>query len=1017
MIQRTGLRINFNQGLDTKTDPFQVAPGRFLSLENSVFTKTGRLQKRNGYGNLPSLISSASYATTFNGDLTAIGSTLQALPTNSTKWYSKGSLQPASLSVLPIIRNNLNQTQADSAIAPNGFVCTVYSETDGTTISYKYVVADSTTGQNIIAPTALAADPVLGTPKVFLLGFYFVIVYTNHPSAYNLKYIAVSVNDPSIVTAPATISTSYTPSASIAFDGAVLGNSLYLAWNGAAASGVKMAFLTSTLSLSSTTNPDPSHQATIMSVCVDQTNSTIWASYYDSGTSNGYSIAVSPQLALLASFPAHIITTGTILNIASAAQSGVATVFYETSHTDNGVQTNFVSYVTVTQSNAAVSAAVVSLRSVGLASKAFIINGIIYYFCAYSSPFQPTYFLVNGTLSTSALPNILGKLAYENGGGYLATGVPSVSVDGTRLSVPYLFKDLVQALNNSNAAGTTVTNSVYSQTGINLATFDLTSDGIVSAEIGSNLNITGGLTWAYDGYSIVEQGFNVWPEPILNTANTTTGGHMTAQIYFYVATYEWTDNQGNAFRSAPGVPIEVDRSGTGTSTCTSSITIPTLRLTSKTSNPVKIVLYRWSTANQTFYQTTSITAPTLNSTTVDSVTIVDDNADTSIVGNNILYTTGGVIENIGPPSFKSMWLFDDRMWGIDSEDDNLLWNSKQVIEATPVEMSDLLTVYVAPNIGAQGPSGGLKCGSPMDDKNVLFKASSILYFNGTGPDNTGANSQYSQPVLITSTVGCSNQKSVVFMPQGLMFEFQSEAGNQIWLLGRDLATKYIGADVEGLTQNATVQSAVNIPGTNQVRFTLSSGITLIYDYYQGQWGSFVNVPAVSSTLYQGLHTYIDQYGKVFQETPGLYLDGSSPVLMSFVTSWISLAGISGYERIYDLYILGQYFSPHDLIVDMAYDFNPSTSHRVDIDPNPTNFSSAVPSSFGIPTPAGAPGDIEQWRVHAKRQLCQSFQISVQEVFNASYGATAGAGFALSGLNCRIGIKKGARPIPGASSAG
>ena len=83
-------------------------------------------------------------------------------------------------------------------------------------------------------------------------------------------------------------------------------------------------------------------------------------------------------------------------------------------------------------------------------------------------------------------------------------------------------------------------------------------------------------------------------------------------------------------------------------------------------------------------------------------------------------------------------------------------------------------------------------------------------------------------------------------PQGLMFEFASEAGNQIWTLGRDLSTQYTGAPVEGLTTNATVKSAVNVPGTNQVRFTLDTGITLMYDYYYQQWGTFVNIPAISS---------------------------------------------------------------------------------------------------------------------------------------------------------------------------
>jgi hypothetical protein len=35
------LAINFAQGLDTKTDPKQVQPGKFLALQNTIFTKGG----------------------------------------------------------------------------------------------------------------------------------------------------------------------------------------------------------------------------------------------------------------------------------------------------------------------------------------------------------------------------------------------------------------------------------------------------------------------------------------------------------------------------------------------------------------------------------------------------------------------------------------------------------------------------------------------------------------------------------------------------------------------------------------------------------------------------------------------------------------------------------------------------------------------------------------------------------------------------------------------------------------
>jgi hypothetical protein len=516
-----------------------------------------------------------------------------------------------------------------------------------------------------------------------------------------------------------------------------------------------------------------------------------------------------------------------------------------------------------------------------------------------------------------------------------------------------------------------------------------------------------------------------------NTAETITlagnigpqpDGATNTNAYYVQVIYEWTDNQGNAHRSAPSIPVSITTTGTTkTGTYIFTYNIPTLRLTYKTANPVKIRVFRWSVQNQVYYEVTSITQPTLNSTTVDSVTVIDALNDSSIVGNNIIYTTGGVAEDIGAPACNVMTLFDDRLWLLDAENQNLLWFSKQVIQSTPVEMSDVFTYYIAPSTGAQGSTGNISALAPMDDKIIIFKANAIYYVNGTGPDNTGANNNYSQPIFVTATVGCSNQNSIVFTPNGLMF--QSDKG--IWLLGRDLSTSYIGSPVEDFTQydpaTATqpiVQSAVNVPGTNQVRFTMSTGITLMYDYYFRQWGTFSGVPAISSTLYQGFHTYINAIGQVFQETPGRYFDGANPVLMSFTTSWFNLAGLQGYQRVIWGFLLGQYLTPHKLRVGISYDYNSAVQQQIMISPDNNSPPFGVSTPFGNQTPFGGPSDIEQWQLNFQNQTCTAFQLTLQEFFDPTIGPSAGAGLTLSGLDLVYGAKKGfPRKLPASRKTG
>jgi hypothetical protein len=1172
-IQKQPVAINFQKGLDLKTDPFQVSIGNFLSLVNSVFTTGGRLTKRNGYSALTALSdTSSTFLTTFNNNLTAIGNKLQAFNEGTGTWIDKGTIQPLELSVLPLIRSNTNQSQVDVAAASNGNICVIY--TDNVPISgtltpiYKYAVVDPITGQNILSPTVITSSfgDLRGSPRVFTLGKYYIIIFsTLSGSTYHLQYKAVNTANPNISIPATNISTSYAPSIPLNYDAVVTNNSLYISLNGGDIGGaIRLVELNSFLSIANV-NIFTAVKATNMSVTTDGT--LVYTSFWDTNTNNLY-VGITDTYLNIVLPPVLIVNEAGIVNLTSVASDGTVTLYYEISNTysyDSTIPTNYIATATLTLSShsttsvfssgdgaltvASVTGLVVGMsvvdlttpanltagtkitnintgtkvltlnqnaaansastpgdtlkfatvttpsiikRSVGLASKAFLLNEVPYFLAAYQSLYQPTYFLSDGT------GNIIAKLAYSNAGlplptagvGYYPAGLPSAIVNENLVQIGYLFKDFITSQNTSTTESVTKSN-IYSQAGINLASFIVGTSKVIPGEIANALHLSGGFLWEYDGYSPVEHNFFLWPD---NTAGSqvNSGGSMVPQEYQYQFVFTWTDNQGNIHYSAPSIPITVDMSSgnpsftqpsaltptadltagskvltsvssftgialgqvvidttTGaniqagsyitdfdsmagtitlnlpatatastnslsiTSICSVTLDVPTLRLTYKTANPIKIEIFRWSVAQQSFFQVTSIHNPLINDTTVDSLSFTDTLSDNQILGNSLIYTTGGVVENIGAPSFNAITLFDDRLWGIDAEDPNLLWFSKQVIEATPVEMSDLLTFYVAPTTAAQGSTGPMKCIAPMDGNLIIFKQNAIYYINGTGPDNTGQNNQYSPPIFITSTVGTTNQQSIVYTDAGLMF--QSDKG--IWMVLRNVQQAvYIGAPVEQLTLNARVNSATVIPGTTQVRFTLDSGITLMYDYFYQQWGTFKNVPAISSTLYQELHTYLNSAGQIFQETAGSYLDGSSPVLMSITTGWLHIAGISGYQRIYEFQLLGSYISPHKLAVQVAYDFaNPIQQSII----TPTNYTGTFGSDslFGQTSPFAGPGTLEQWRVQTEVQKCQTFQITINELFDPSFGTAAGAGFTLSGINCVIGVKKGYRPLNGSNTVG
>jgi hypothetical protein len=1055
-VQKQTLNIPFALGLDTKNDPWQIAPGNFLALENALFQRGNALKKRNGFETLVNLPSGseATTLTTFKSNLTAIGNNLYSLSDASNEWQSKGRIQPISLATQSLVRTAYSISAVDTVISENNLSCTVFLDGDGV---YKYQINDYTTGETLvnITPVATGANQC----RVFYLGNYFVITFLR-PTANRLSYIAIPSTSINTVIGPTDLSAQVL-SATTGYDGYVINNTLYVAWTGNDGGGaIRVTRLTSTLSQLNTLVIS-GYTASRMSVTAYQPSAglpVIWVTAYNGG--NGYSWSIDAGL-LAASAARHTMVSVTSTQITSVADNSGLTLFYQltNTYTYTSARTDIVYKVTCTLAGT-VSSPVLVHRNCGLGSKAFFVNDTIYVLVSHEDINQSTYFLLDSS------GYVVAKLAYSNGGGYYTTQVlPSVNVAGDLVQLAYLYKTLVIPANKSQASATP--NNVYAQIGCNLVTFNMRSDNLQTEEVAQSLNIAGGFLWMYDGVSPSEQGFHLFPDNIF-AVGSTTAGSMSAQQYFYAVTYEWTDGQGLIHRSAPSIPLSftVNNGATFTGDTTSgsnvitdissftnlqigqlvtsashlpantyitavnsptsitvsnnaltttnnasitatkigsvTLNIPTLRFTAKDSiNNVRIVVYRWSVAQPLYYQVTPIASPLLNNTSVDSVTFTDTYSDAQIIGNNLLYTTGGVVENIATPATSLMVTFNNRLFVVSDEDRNTIWYSKQILASTPVEFSDLFTIYVAPTSTSQGSNGHITAISAMDDKLIIFKTNSIYYLTGNGPDITGQNNDFSDPVFITGTVGCINANSIVFTPNGIFF--QSNKG--VWVLNRNLSTEYVGAPVEGYN-TLPVSSGLAIPATNEVRMSVE--------------------PGVSMTIYKGLHTLLNASGAVLQESPNKFIDGGNlgtmllydyyyqqwgtfkvkpgPVSFYIKTAWFNLAGVQGFERSYWMTLLGNYYSPHKLNITVAYDYNDSPSQNILLTSQNYSPNYGDDPLYGNGSPYGGPGNVEQWRVFFDKQKCQSFQLTIQEIFDPQYNTTPGFGVQLSGINLVMGLK-------------
>lgn len=985
MLEKQNISISLAQGVDTKTDPNQVVTGKLVSASNVIFTEGMAFNKKNGYRML-SQIPSGEHIDTFQNELVSFdGEDLYSYSPTSASNINKGIIRPVNLAVGQVFRSASQQTQQDSAFNPAGLYIYVWVDS---AVGAQYSVLSSETGQRIVAATNLPANSV--KPHAWSLGNYLVITFVNS-STHHLSYISIPVINPTNPSGAVDLATNVNTS-NPNYAGVVCNRALYLSWNASDIGGaVRTTYIDSTLNQYNVVAKATEAATACIAVFCDTSfsNPEIWVAYC-TGTAIRYFILTSNGLATKLAPTAVVGTLSGIQNISGYSEGGSGVIYYQTSHDYSyaSIRSDFVSSVSATDLGV-VGSAVVFQRGVGMISTWFIYNGTQYAVFAYGGTLQPTYFVIDSST------NILVKLAYSNGGGYGAASflTSANAVSDTSFEFSYLFKDLLE----------TQQGVIYTQTGVNYAVIDFNiGQNFQSVESGLNLNITGGYVSAYDGNVVTEQGFHLFPEDLGATSSTGGSPAIVAGTYNYVAVYQWTDNKGNIQRSAYAPSISVVLASTSSIT----VNIPTLRLTAKAG--VSITLYRDapSVSTSIFYRVSSITSPTLNDKTVDSVAIVDNAADASIVGNEILYTTGGVIENIGPPAAIAMNIFKNRLMVVDAEDRNTAWYSKQVIEGVPVEFSDLFTVFVDPRFG------GITALAVLDDKEIFFKANAVFYMTGNGPDNTGANNDFSESVFITSNVGCTNPASIVIVPDGLMF--QSNKG--VWLLDRSLGVSYIGAPVEAYNAY-TVTSAQLIPNCTQVRFTLNTGLSLVYDYYYRQWDVPSTFNAASATLFQELHTYLSTSGVILQETPGAYLENNEAVLMSFATGWLSFAGLQGYQRAYSIYLLAKYLSPHALAISVAYDYNPAITQTSFIIPSQVNNSAyGNDPYYGSTEYFGGESAVQQWEIQLERQKCQSVQITVQELLYAD-NPVAGPGLTIEALGVVAGIKKSYPRLPAAKSVG
>lgn len=560
-------------------------------------------------------------------------------------------------------------------------------------------------------------------------------------------------------------------------------------------------------------------------------------------------------------------------------------------------------------------------------------------------------------------------------------------------------------------------------------TFDL-SPGISPdfIDYSGDLYLNGGYLGIFDNNVIAENNFHLPPDFTISTGTVIPVPPSPTNPYWaYCCTYEWIDDNGNLHRSQPS---RIAYTSTDPSSSTVGLTITQPIFTSKDIKEVQIAIYRTIEDGGVFYRVSKLTPNVMANAPGDPTMGAGDNAsvrcyqrgapilfedaleDDDITGNELLYTTGGVLANVSPPSFNVMAEFGGRIFGAGLDNPNRIYYSKIKDQNTSVEFSDALYIDVS-------PEGGNITGLAVLDSNlIVFKERKIFRFYGDGPNDTGTGGSYSQPLLISSSHGAKTKKAILNTMEGIIFR-GSDGG--IYLLDRSLNFLYIGGAVEN-SNNLDIVHSTNVGSENEIRLILENGEALVYNYWFKVWTRFTNHTSVDSTYWDDkfVMARVDSASGIWVQTPNSYLDLTEPILLDVETSWIKLAGIKGYQRCNWLSLLGSQDTSHDVDVTLYRDYNPDPYEQLTVDGakifDLNLFGSSSCGDYGDEECGvyGWPGDkVYQWRHKPQIQKCESIKLKFKDKAELSgiYDPSVATNFSLKNLTLYIGVKKGQFKLP------
>lgn len=1022
-LREGALAVRFAGGVETEPDEKAVPAVKLIALENGTFGRLGSIRKRNGYEELLQIVEGS--ATTITGAIRMASRDNELLEftsdscfsrqTGEDQWSDTGAVFSVVGTDRPLVKTGTQQTMPDAATLLGVTVCAWEDSKGGVWWS----TIDASTGRVFRAPTQADASGI--SPRCVACGNNLHVYYAVAAIA-RIMVIVVNPSSPSAAVTPVVLTDDLSTTQPV-YDACPTGRAnspAIIVWFENGTTSVRIGYVDQSGVLGGpllgypSVRTDALNRGATSPIAVDFLD-------VDGGTGDviGLTFVDATSAAKALSYNGSFTNTGirtvyTATDVLRAAIAVVsATTLMTVAYEESAVAASNRFVVVVTNVIPASSNGFANpVRSVGLASRAFVVNGDAFATFVHDTTYFNTYL----TLRLSSF-GCIGRLAPAR-----AAGAPtrqhlsSVNVDGSSVATFVLpVRDRLISENGDK----------FRETGLRLFSLDFDSeDSHQAAQLGRGLYMAGACPQHYDGRLWTEQGFHVGPE-LVATVNAG-GGSMTASTtYLYRYMYEWTDAQGEVHRGPVSIGTLVTMAGGETQV---THTLPTLRVTAKPN--VRICVFR-SLAAKTgktaqLFRVTSLDPATAgsangyvaNTTSVDTVSFLDRMSDATLELQEELYTDGGILSNDPAPLGSVVFRGQSRLFFTNPSNGLRLQVSQPIDEGYGLEIPPDLAIEVDPF------GGDITAGAFQDGQGLIWKAGAIFTFSGDGPAPNGdtSSSGFSTPRLITSDVGCTDPSSIVLTPNGHMFK----SAKGIYLIDRSGSVVDVGAPVKAYNAQA-VRRANVMPDRTQIVFLTDSGLSLLYDYRVGQWSTFTNHEGRDAAVVNGQYHYLRTDGRVYRETIGAFTDAGVRIRLRLETAWIRMQEhLQGFARFWYLHLLGTWVSPHQLGIQYQTDYSPqwteiywkdatglasssdwitgTNSDAIGVDP--ITGSNYGDGNYGSGFYGGTTPDVYEWR-QGLNEKGHSIRFAFEDFEAVGY---AGASFELTEMLITGGIKgNAARP--------